>query len=439
MDQVRMENKFIENFSQIATNDRRKAALNYLSHAMLDLDPEPTIQRYRNDILSFLGDGGKVTVLGFGKAAVKMCRGLYGILGEKISAGAIIIPQDDTSAAEMNNIEILHGTHPYPTALSEASSRRLVEIAEHSPDDHLIFLVSGGGSAIFEIPSEPFSIDQISSVSRCMMNNGADINELNCVRFAMSGVKGGKLAARLKDRKILALYVSDVPYDDLSYIASGPLTSGQGSCDPASVLAKAGCSDILGPGVKLSYSPPAPATDIRNLLILRNYDFVSMISGMLRAEEEEVVDLGSNMKGDVRDFVQHLTSIIRSIGAIRNRGFWFVGGGENTVVVHGRGKGGRSQAAALHFLMNMKEDEDFLFLTAGTDGIDGQSPAMGAIVDSETRSRVSDDMIQEYLKNDDSYTLLSMTGSSILTGRTGNNVSDIFFGYYSRREKKEVD
>jgi glycerate 2-kinase len=437
MDQEQTKNKFIENFSQIANNDRRRAALKYLSVAMRDLDPEIAIERYRSHVLSFLSNGGNVTVLGFGKAAVKMYRGIYRILGEKISTGAIIIPEDDTFSADLTNIEVLRGTHPYSTALSEASSRRLLEIAEHTPDEHIIFLVSGGGSAIFEIPAEPFDIEQISAVSKCMMNNGAGINDLNCVRFAMSSVKGGKLAARLKDHKMLALYISDVPYDDLSYIASGPLISAHGSCDPTSILAYTGCSGDLPNATKLSYNPPAPAPDLRNLLILRNYDFVSKISGMLRAEGEEVVDLGSNMNGDVVDFVQHLITMIRSIGSIRNRGFWFVGGGETTVIVHGNGKGGRSQAAALHFLLNMKEDEDFLFLTAGTDGIDGQSPAMGAIVDNETKSQVSNDKIEKYLKNDDSYTLLSAIGSAILTGRTGNNVSDIFFGYYSRHEEKE--
>ncbi len=437
MDQERMENKFINNYSQIASNDRRKTALNYISRAMHDLDPEVAILRYRSQIISFLDSDRKVTVLGFGKAAVKMYRGIHGIIGDKLSTGAIIIPEDDPSAADLDNVEILRGTHPYATALSEASSRRLVEIAEHSTDKHMIFLVSGGGSAIFEIPAEHFDIEQISAVGKCMMNNGADINELNCVRFAMSDVKGGKLAGRLKDRKILALYISDVPYDDLSYIASGPLISCPGSCDPMSVLSKTGCSGVLGDDVKLTYKPPAPAPNLGNMLILRNYDFVSMISGMLRSAGEEVVDLGSNMSGDVVDFVRHLVEMVRSIWAIRNRGFWFVGGGETTVRVHGNGKGGRSQTAALHFLLNMEDDEDFLFLAAGTDGIDGRSPAMGAIVDSETKSNVSAEKIREYLENDDSYTLLSMIGSAILTGRTGNNVSDIFFGYYSRKLKKQ--
>ena len=198
MDQERMENRFITNFSQIATDKRRKAALGYLSRAMHDLDPVVVIKRYRSQILSSLGSDGKVTVLGFGKAAVKMCSGIQSILGDRISAGAIIIPEDDAATVDLDNVEILRGTHPYVTALSEASSRRLVDMAEHSPDEHIIFLVSGGGSAIFEIPAEPFNIEQISEVGKCMMNNGADINELNCVRFAMSDVKGGKLATRLK-------------------------------------------------------------------------------------------------------------------------------------------------------------------------------------------------------------------------------------------------
>ena len=435
MDQEQTANKLINNYKQIATSNRRIAALGYLSVAMHDLDPEVAVQRYKSEILSFLGDDRKATVLGFGKAAVKMCRGVSSILGDRISKKAIIVPEDETSSPDMYNVEILHGTHPYPTAMSEASSRRLLEIAERSEESHIIFLVSGGGSAIFEIPGESFSIAQISAVSKCMMNNGADINELNCVRFAMSDVKGGKLAAKLKNRRILALYISDVPYDDLSYIASGPLIKGSNSCKPMEVLAKIGCTGILESGLKLAYEPPALGADVRNILILKNYDFVSLISGKLRSDGNEVLDLGSNMSGDVEAFVQHLVTTLRNIRAVRTKGFWFVGGGETTVRVHGNGKGGRSQAGALRFLLSMGKDEDFLFLAAGTDGIDGQSPAMGAIVDSEIRSKITDAKIREYLENDDSYTLLSEIGSVIMTGRTGNNVSDIFFGYYAGKNE----
>lgn len=435
MDQEQTENKLINNYKQISTSNLRVSALHYLSVAMHDLDPEAAVQRYRSDILTFLGEGQKATVLGLGKAAVKMYRGVSSILGDRISRGAIIVPEDDTSSHGMHNVEVLHGTHPYPTALSEASSRRLLEIAESSEDNNIIFLVSGGGSAIFEIPGESFSIKQISAVSKCMMNNGADINELNCVRFAMSDVKGGKLAAKLKNHKIMALYISDVPYDDLSYIASGPLIKGSAACNPMEVLVKMGCAGILEGGLKLSYMPPSVGADVRNLLILKNYDFVSLISGMLRSDGYEVLDLGSNMSGDVEVFVQHLVTTLRNIQAVRTKGFWFVGGGETTVRVHGNGKGGRSQAAALRFLLSMEKDEDFLFLAAGTDGIDGQSPAMGAIVDSEIRSKIDDAKIEKYLENDDSYTLLSEIGSVIMTGRTGNNVSDIFFGYYAGKHE----
>ncbi|EQD37382.1 glycerate kinase, partial [mine drainage metagenome] len=403
-----------------------------------DLDPQRVIQHFETELLAFTRQSREVTVLGFGKAAIKMFQGVSGVLGKKIAKAAIIIPEDE-SPHPIDKVDILHGTHPYPTRMSEESSRRLIEIAQDSTGSDLIFLVSGGGSAIFEVPADPFTIEQISTVSKCMMNNGADINELNCVRFAMSDVKGGKLAAKFRDRRILALYISDVPYDDLAYIASGPLVSAGGHCDPAKVLLNTGCSGILGDNVTLSYSEPVIPKDLRNLLVLRNYDFVSLISNLLRSDGCDVVDLGSNMRGDVSLFVQELISILRSTARIRNRGFWFVGGGETTVIVHGNGKGGRSQAAALHLLRSMRSDEDFIFLAAGTDGIDGQSPAMGAIVDSEVRSRVGNEEIDLYLRNDDSYTLLSRTGCSIMTGRTGNNVSDIFFGYYSPPQPGRAD
>jgi len=438
MDLKRKDSELLKNIEQVGINDRRRRALHYMSQAMQDLDPQRVIQHFENELNSFAANNREIIVLGFGKAAVKMFQGVSAVLGKKIAKALLIIPEDEPPPS-IDGAEILHGTHPYPTRMSEDSSRRLIEIAQGSPGSDLIFLVSGGGSALFEVPASPFTIEQIGAVSKCMMNNGADINELNCVRFAMSDVKGGKLAARFRDRRILAFYISDVPYDDMAYIASGPLVIPDRKCDPAGVILNLGCSGMLGGNVIPSYSEPAIPKELKNIIVLRNYDFVSLISGFLRSDDRDVVDLGSNMRGDVALFVQELISILRSAAKIRNRGFWFVGGGETTVIVHGKGKGGRSQAAALHFLRGMREDEDFVFLAAGTDGIDGQSPAMGAIVDTDSRSRIGNEEIDKYLRNDDSFTLLSRLGCAILTGRTGNNVSDIFFGYYSPQKSERGD
>lgn len=419
----------IGNFDKIATSEQRRFSIGLLERVIHELSPDAVIRRRAKDLFSSMPETG-IHVFGFGKATARMMAGAESILGRRIVEAAIIVPDDDDVSGLNLKATVLRGTHPITSNLTENSSRKLVEMISNVPaGGTVLFLISGGGSALFEIPEDGFSISDISEIAGCLMKNGSDIVELNCVRNAMSSVKGGKLASRLHERKVTAMYVSDVPYDDLSLVASGPLIQGNYSCDPEKVFSSFPCRDLLG-NRKLAKVETGKKVEIENIILLKNYDFVKELCSLIRAKGEHVIDLGSNLRGDVQDYSDSVAQVVRSTYNLLGRGFWFVGGGEPTVKVAGHGKGGRCQEFALRFMKCMRADEQFLLLAAGTDGVDGSSDAMGALVDSGTKDILSDDAISISLENNDSFTLLHSCNSSLISGRTGNNVSDIFLGYY---------
>ncbi len=429
---------FFKNYGEIASTDKRRELLKVLSDCMLALNPATIVAGMKEKIDEFEKEK-PLHVFGFGKATFSMYKGIATVAGKRLKSSAIIIPDDEPVDEELPGLEILRGNHPYATSLSEESGRKLLALLDQAPaGDAVVFLISGGGSAIFEVPESGLKIDEIAEVTKCLMNSGADINQLNCVRSSLSAVKGGKLCKRLKNGHTLALYISDVPKDDLAYIASGPFVPISGSCDPISLLEEHGCASILPADFQVQRSEESCDGRVENILLLRNYDFVNRIAKSLRSQGHDVLDLGSNMGGDVAEFVDSLYQVLRSNYRLRGTGFWFVGGAETTVEVRGHGKGGRCQESCLYFLKKCRENEDFVYIAAGTDGIDGQSSAMGGIADTELLRVIKRDEIESSLQQSDSNTLLTKHHSSIYTGRTGNNVSDIFLGYYSEKEKLDA-
>lgn len=419
----------ITNFDRVALTENRSYALQLVEGVLRILSPEKVIQRRAREIFSEF-PGRNIHIFGFGKAAGRMMTGAEAYFGNRISEAAIIVPEDDGVPSVRKDTTVLRGTHPITSETSVEASRKLISKIDTVPEgEPILFLISGGGSALFEVPEEGFTITDISKISNCLMRDGADITELNCIRNALSSVKGGKLISHVRNRDVLALYISDVPHDDLSLIASGPLVASNTECDPSQIISQFKCRELLEHR-PLKIVETERSNSIRNVLLLRNYDFVRKLCSRIRSDGKHVIDLGSNLKGDVQTFADSLATIVRSIHDLTGQGFWFVGGGEPTVKVSGNGRGGRCQELALRFTRKMQEDEQFLLLTAGTDGIDGTSEAMGAIVDDRTRKTLDDQHIEQCIKDSDSFTLLDSCDSSIMSGRTGNNVSDIFLGYY---------
>lgn len=425
----------IENLDRIATNDRRRRILETIPPIFEKLDPENRCSIAGEEISKSLPPGSKVYVMGFGKASMKMYNGIRRPLKERIASSWIIVPSDFNGNPEFKELKILKGTHPITGKETEQSTNEILErMKELSEGDTVIVLISGGGSALFEAPVDGVGIKQIAEASKCLMNEDADIYELNIFRRFYSKVKGGRLADSLYPARVIGLVVSDVFGDDLGTIASGPLTTWKPDVlELDRLVEKYGkacpiLSDLRGKADAREVNEER-FKKVEQRIILRNRDFVDEFINVFREWGEEYVSLGTDINGDVGKVAMFLSEAVSKLGKIKSRGFWFAFGGETTVEVHGNGRGGRNLELSLRFLRQM-EDEDFLFISAGTDGVDGKSPAMGGIVDTHLREKIDNDEIDKYLHENNSFALMERENSAIITGRTGTNVSDIMVGYF---------
>ncbi len=415
----------ILNKGQISTNAKRKYALDLIEEAIKKFSPENVLsKKFDLDIDKY----DKIYVLGFGKAAFKMYAGIRDKIYKKIKYAGIIVPEDEVDSNNFSELEILKGSHPFISQISVDSSVKLMShIKDINENDLAIVLISGGGSALFEIPENNISVDRIMEVSKEIMNNGGNIYDLNIIRSGLSGVKGGKMARYLYPARVISYIISDVFFDDMSIIASGPLVKHKNEIDTKTIIQKFIKNENLKKFVLNNYRSndldEKYYSSIQNNIVLNNRDFVDYI---YKNMDENSICLGSNINGDIENVSSNIMEILRKTYEIKNSPFWFVCGGETTVMVKGKGIGGRNEELVLKLFKKSQKNEHFLYLSFGTDGIDGLSPAAGGIVDNDTKIGSLD----EYLQNNDSYHALIENGI-IITGRTGNNVSDIILGYYS--------
>ena len=434
-----MNEVLVKNYNELGTSDDRKKILDCLINVFATISPFSAVERYSRKLSHDIDESGRIFVIGFGKASLAMYEGIREKVREKLCYAGIIVPKDQEVAENFPELEILRGTHPAVSELSVKSSETILgHLKNLEKEDLVLVLISGGGSALFEVPEQGIDIRTLSSISDCMMKNGADIYELNRVRQLMSSVKGGKLAGVLKPAKVRSMIISDVTGDDLSIIASGPLVKPSGNEEVRKIMASYGdrCKEIgaLEKIMSGHDSGRQEMGDVENLLVLKNYDYVEGVKDFLLKNEKNVVAWEPGVTGEVSEVARNLASVARSMYSLFNGSFWLVFGGETTVNVTGKGKGGRNQELALRFMDNMEDGEQFTFASIGTDGIDGYSDAMGGISDSTLKSSIQRHELLETLKNSDSNTLLSRYKSAIVTGRTGTNVSDIMILHYGGKK-----
>ena len=432
-----MNETIIRNISSLAVKEPGKKILNAVEETMGRLNPARIVRNF----LSFFPEDiipEDVRMIGFGKASAKMMAGALEILPEPVYAG-IIIPNGMDQPDLPVKVQVLRGSHPILDSSSIESTRTILNrMKELTEESVVIVLISGGGSALLELPVNEISVQDFASVSKCVMNSGGSIGELNGIRYTMSQVKGGKLARFLYPARVTALIISDVPGDDISVIASGPLVPPD---MPENVLREnierfsALCPDLARVKDKLDLNLPESSDRIfrkvQNRIILKNSDFVDSIANILREDGSVVRVLYEPVTGDVRKVSEFFVETARTMYADLHRPFFLVAGGETTVTVHGNGIGGRNCHLSVMVSALFSRDEEFAFASLGTDGIDGVSPAMGGITDSAFRNRVTEKEVEASLDKNDTFTLLNKYMSAIISGFTGNNVSDIFICYYA--------
>lgn len=340
-------------------------------------------------------------------------------------------------------VECFAGGHPTPNAGSAAAGRRALDIAAGaSEDDVLVVLLSGGASAVLEVPADPVTLDDLGRTTDRLLRAGADIAALNAVRKHLSLIKGGRLAAACRGRTI-ALVISDVVGDDLSVIGSGPTVADPSTyAEALAVLVRFGgldafpavVVDALALGARGSRpETPKPGSSClgRTSTTIVGSRADAINGARLEAESRgyDVDVLETPVTGEARAAAQSLLARVRSTAQRPGRRRCLLSGGETTVSVTGQGRGGRNQEFALAMAVPLASlGAPAVVASIGTDGIDGPTDAAGAFVDSTTISRAAAAGLQPpqtYLDDNDSYSFFEALGDLIVTGPTRTNVGDV--------------
>lgn len=370
----------------------------------------------------------KLFLISIGKAAWQMAETAVDILGSKIEKG-IVITKYDHSQGDILNCQIFEAGHPLPDENSlKATEYVLKEVENFTPEKEVLFLISGGGSALFEKPLPEISLKDLIEINRQLINSGATINEINTVRKHLSEVKGGRFADKIKPARIHTFILSDVIGDDVSLIASGPTAADPTTSDQALGI-------ITKYRIRIS-EKARKAIQQETPKVIKNADhkIIGNVESLCEKAAEIALRKGYHpiiiTKKNQREV--HSTVDLLYDNLIKNRKLYkqptvLIMGGEAVIQVKGKGKGGRNQQLSLFAAQKISEIKDVVVLALASDGTDGPTNAAGGLVDGTTLQRLQQRGIdpQTALRNNDSYHALQAVGDLVITGPTGTNVNDL--------------
>ena len=374
-----------------------------------------------------------IYLLGSGKAVVPMAKEVEKCLKPFLKKTLLVGPYDTEETFE--NGTYMKSTHPLPSQKSVDAAKALQEILQAmDKEDLFIYLLSGGNSALVEWPEENITLNEFQEATRLMLHSGMPIEKINSVRKHLSQVKGGKLAQKTKAKGIV-LVLSDVIGDDLYTIGSAPFYGDKTSFkDAVEALNTHGILEKMPKNIQTflnegkadmhTETPEKPSEHIDHHILGSNSIVLQKAQKILQKEGIETTIIDESIQGDTSQVAKEL---LQFSAAHKETTHAYIFGGEPTVVVKGEGKGGRNQHLCLHMLTLICKYYDITFLSAATDGIDGNSNAAGAIVDSHSLVYANAHHIdpQHYLDSFDSYSFFEQTGELLITGPTHNNLLDI--------------
>jgi glycerate 2-kinase len=393
----------------------------------------------------------RILVLGAGKATARMAKAMESILGGKISGGAISVKYGHTE--KLSTIQMIEAGHPLPDENSQRAAREIARLAAEADQDTLVInLISGGGSALLCLPyaddSVQLDLAGKQATTRLLLECGAAIQEINCIRKHISGIKGGRLAELIHPAACLNLILSDVIGDRLDAIASGLTVADDTTYTDArqimdtyriweSVPEAVRRIITLGLTGKIAETPKqgdAALTRVRNVLIGTNRAALLAAEKKARELGYHPLVLSSRITGEAREIAKFYLGLCLDTAKYRQpaeKPACLIAGGETTVTLRGKGLGGRNQEMALSFLNELAnaqaESAGITFLSAGTDGNDGPTDAAGAFADAGllARGREKGLSIRDYLEANDSYHFFEAVGGLLVTGPTNTNVCDV--------------
>ncbi len=392
-----------------------------------------------------VGLSGGAYVVGAGKATGRMAEALEGLLGGAIRAGSVNVLRGTEGEFSLRSIAAHPAGHPIPDEGTIEGTRRILELAERAGEGDVVFaLISGGGSALMELPQRGITLEDLRRMNDVLIKSGATIQEINAVRKHVSRVKGGQLARAARPATVVSLIVSDVVGDPVDTIASGPTAPDPTTFGDAwEVLEKYdllgempdSVVDVLRRGLRGELpETPKPGDDlfddVHNLIVASNSGSVAEAAETLSGQGLRVVILGSFVEGEARHVGRVLASIVqaaRGQGVPAEPPMAVVSGGETTVRVTGKGRGGRNQELVLGAVEKLSGLEGVALLSIGTDGIDGVTDAAGAVADGQTLERALGEGMKpsDFLRDNNSYEFFRRLGDLILTGPTHTNVMDV--------------
>ena len=419
--------------------ERRTTVLDILAHALARVEPDHAVRRALRDHLR--GPAGadnridptgldRVWLLAFGKAAPAMARAAVGELADARIEGLVVSNHEEPLP---DGLELRVTGHPLPDERSAAAARAALDLLHRAGDHDLVLcLISGGGSALLEMPAAGLALAEVQTTVNALLSGGADISELNTVRKHLSAIKGGRLAQAADPARLLTLILSDVVGNPLDVIASGPTVPDPTTYgDALEVLDRYDLRSSLPTAIIDHLEAGRDATIAETPKDRYSRQVVSIVGdgataahGAAAAAQEAglaATIATTTLSGDAR------TEALHCLAASAEHGVTIFAG-ETTVKVAGTGRGGRNQEAALAAAHHIAGDPSTVFATLGTDGIDGPTDAAGAIVDGATVARgaaLGLDALGS-LAGNDSNNYLAATGDLLMTGPTGTNVGDVW-------------
>ena len=393
--------------------------------------------------------GGRTRVLGAGKAGGAMAKAVEQWwaknAGDRPLDGLVVTRYDH--AVPCDRIEVVEAAHPVPDAAGRDAAARILAMAEElGPDDLALCLISGGGSALLSLPADGLTVDDKQRLTGDLLKSGATIHEMNCVRKHLSAIKGGRLAAAIAPARLTALAISDVPGDDLDVIASGPTVPDPTTYDDAfAILTKYGVTPPPAVSAHLSAGrdtviaeTPKPGSPIfdhaETVLVARPQASLEAAAEVARAAGITPVILGDAIEGEARDVARVMAGIATQVARHSQPApapCVLLSGGETTVTVRGKGRGGRNAEFLLALAVALDERATdcrsrISAIACDTDGIDGTEDNAGAVLmpDTGARAEAAGLSLAGMLANNDGYSAFKALGDLVMTGPTLTNVND---------------
>jgi glycerate 2-kinase len=387
-----------------------------------------------------LGKYKRVSLLGIGKASVAMAQKLAEILGPRLD-NALVITKHVENLANFP-FPILQGDHPIPGMQSLLAGKKAVEfVSSLRPDDLLCCLISGGGSALVTAPLESLGSEDLQALTSVLLACGARIDEINSLRRRLDLLKGGGLVRLSNGATIVSLILSDVVGNPLEVIASGPTAPDPTTRgDAMKVLKKYGLPGKIPALIQttLEYAPETPKPGdpifekVQNVIV--GSSLLAAQAALAQAEAEGFHPhlLRIDMQGEARQAGSGLATFLRQAKSTNipvGRPACIIAGGETTVTLHGKGKGGRNTELALAAVAELVDFPGVMLITLATDGEDGPTDAAGAVVNADTfrRAAALGYHPSDFLERNDSYTFFASLNDLLKPGPTGTNVNDLVF------------